>query len=125
MKEKVIDKTFKLSYKMIIWILLVTFLSVYYIINIKMWLNIFDTWYDNIGTTNKSNNETLTSWKCSSEMKKEVSNQYKSPSTVKFINCEWDKTKWIYWEADAQNGFWATIRTSFLCNWDSCLINER
>lgn len=65
-----------------------------------------------------------TSGSCDSGMKKAIANEYKSPSTVKFISCQWDKEKWIYWEADAENGFWAIIRTSFFCSWDSCLITN-
>lgn len=67
----------------------------------------------------------ITNWSCSSEMKKEVANEYKSPSTVKFISCNWNKNKWIFWEADAENWFWWTIRSSFLCNWNSCIITQK
>lgn len=74
---------------------------------------------------NTSNKAPITSWSCSGEMKKEVANEYNSPSTVEFINCRWDKSKWIYWEADAQNGFWAIVRSTFLCNWSSCIITEK
>lgn len=70
-------------------------------------------------------NKPINSWSCSSEMKTEVANEYKSPSTVKFISCNWDKSKWIFWEADAENGFWWTIRSSFLCNWNSCIITQK
>lgn len=72
-----------------------------------------------------SSGSSTTSGRCSYEMKQAVKDEYKSPSTVKFISCRWNKSKWIYWEADAQNGFGATIRTEFLCNWDSCLIVEK
>ena len=79
----------------------------------------------NNNTSIDNTNNTIISWSCSSEMKETVANEYKSPSTVKFINCNWDKSKWIFWEADAQNWFWGVVRTSFLCNWDSCLITEK
>ncbi|MDD2870452.1 MAG: hypothetical protein PHS49_00545 [Candidatus Gracilibacteria bacterium] len=71
-----------------------------------------------------SGNET-TSGSCSSDMKIEVSNEYKSPSTVNFISCYWDKSKGIFGEADSQNGFGAIVRTSFLCNGNSCIITEK
>lgn len=77
-----------------------------------------------IGSQNSEKVE-ITSWSCDSTMKEVISNQYKSPSTVKFINCRWDKAKGIYGEADAWNALWGTIRTSFLCNGDSCLITPK
>lgn len=69
----------------------------------------------------------ITSWTCTYEMKKEISNQYKSPSTVKFIKCNWSKNEWIYWEADAQNWFWAIVRTNFVCGLNSnyCVISQK
>jgi len=67
----------------------------------------------------------ITSWSCDSTMKEAVANEYKSPSTVKFISCSWDKSTWIFWEADAQNKLWWIVRTTFLCKGDSCLIQEK
>lgn len=76
-------------------------------------------------SNNTSNNIPITSWSCSGDMKKEVANEYNSPSTVNFVSCNWDKSKWIYWEVDSQNWFGALVRSSFLCNWDSCIITQK
>lgn len=94
-----------------IWWLILWCIVAIVIIGLVIWPSNNDWW--------------ITSGRCSSEMKQAVKDEYKSPSTVKFISCHWDKSKGIYWEADAQNGFGATIRTEFLCNGDSCLIVEK
>lgn len=95
---------------------IITFLLIIFIIGM-IWSNL-----DN-NSSNINNNPT--SWSCSGEMKETVANEYKSPSTVKFITCDWDKSKWIFWEADSENWFWWTVRSNFLCNWDTCLITEK
>lgn len=78
-----------------------------------------------IGSQETENTQPISSGSCDSTMKEAIANEYKSPSTVKFISCNWDKSTWIFWEADAQNKLWWVIRTTFLCKGDSCLIQEK
>ena len=56
--------------------------------------------------TQEEQKKERTSGSCTSEMETAIANEYKSPSSVKFISCQWDKTTGIIsGEADAENGF--------------------
>lgn len=63
-----------------------------------------------------------TSWSCSYDVKEYIKTYYKSPSTVEFTSCNY-QISWnimtIVWEADSQNWFGATVRSSFKCVEDS------
>lgn len=65
---------------------------------------------------------TPTSWSCSYDVKEYIKTYYKSPSTVEFVSCNYQiswNTMTIVWEADSQNWFGATVRSSFKCVEDS------
>lgn len=73
------------------------------------------------------------SWSCSYDVKETIRKQYKSPSTVNFLSCEyvkdWDVMTFV-WDVDSQNGFWAIVRSSFVCkSWtnikDTCEIFQK
>jgi hypothetical protein len=81
-------------------------------------------------TTSNNSNTQITSWRCNYEMKEEIKKNYKSPSTVEFVECNWDRSRWTYWEIwgeiDSQNWFGAIVRSSFTCSdevW--CIITQR
>lgn len=79
-------------------------------------------WNNNENNTSSNENNLPTSWSCPSDIKKLIKNYYKSPSTVNFLSCDYTKDWDIYtfvWNVDSQNSFWATVRSSFVCKWDS------
>ena len=64
---------------------------------------------------------------CWEWVERELANKFKSPSTVKFIECNINRyNERIFWEADAQNSFWAILRYNFICRdkWSNCHITE-
>lgn len=92
------------------------------------WHSIFSWVSSNPTSSNSSSNSIPNSWSCPSDIKKLITSYYKSPSTVEFISCKYTRegsSYTFFWEADSQNWFWAIVRSSFVCKWDSCNIVQR
>ena len=111
----------------LLWILLwfIIIMAIFIITvapNSTFWL-----WFWKLNTTDDTNIKQEIPIRCTYEIKETIRNQYKSPSTVDFVECKTVPNWWVTWYADAQNSFWATIRSSFLCNrdWKECTILEQ
>lgn len=73
-------------------------------------------------------------WLCTQEVKNAIATDYyKSPSTVIFQSCVWEKdtTTWItkiLWKVDSQNWLWWTVRSEVYCEvWSNtkCKVTEK